>query len=87
MDQSPDQGRDQTRDQTRQFASDVMSQMRDQRQAFQQGFMENRGWRQYPRGNGDLEVGVERSTPNSTAQTALAGRARRLDAGRLNLVA
>ncbi len=43
------QADDQARQQTRQFANDVMGQLREERQAFQQGFMENPGWRQYSR--------------------------------------
>lgn len=76
---------DQAREQTRQFASDVMSQMRGERQAFQQGFMENRGWRQYPRGL-DRET-VQPAMVAEAAATKRGEPGKRANSSRLDLVA
>lgn len=78
------------REQARQFAADVMSQFRDERQGFRQGFMENQGWRQYPRSFGQPEMGRGGSASAEATQVARDGanaRARRASAGRLDLVA
>jgi flagellar hook-length control protein FliK len=64
------QGDDQARQQTRQFANDVMGQFRDERQAFQQGFMENSGWRQYGRPMNRAKMQPETQVAAAKASTA-----------------
>lgn len=79
MDQQADE---QARQQARQFMSDMMGQFRDERNAFQQGFMENPGWRQYNQGRG------MRMNPEQVDTVGSAGaRSRAKSAGRLDLVA
>lgn len=82
MDKGPD---DQGREQTRQFANDVMAQMRDERQALQQDFMENRGWRQYPRG-GEQDM-ARRSAVVAAAQARQGDSSKKSSSSRLDLVA
>lgn len=81
-----DKGGDQQREQARQFAADVMSQFRDERQAFQQGFMENRGWKQYPRPENRAPVEPESATQAVAARASAYGK-RAGSSSRLNVVA
>jgi flagellar hook-length control protein FliK len=80
------QGDDQARQQARQFANDVMGQFRDERQAFQQGFMENPGWRQYGRPQNRANMSPE-SVAGTVGAAEAAKRMRSGGSSRLNLVA
>jgi flagellar hook-length control protein FliK len=82
-----DSNGDQAKEQTRQFAQDMMQQFRDERQAFRQGFMENQGWRQYPRNYGNVETGRGGAASASAVASTAKNQAKRSAAGRLDLVA
>lgn len=85
------QSDDQARQSARQFANDVMGQFRDERQAFQQGFMDNSGWKQYARQDRRAQMDPERgsSANSAAAPTSSRGRAssNASGSGRLDLVA
>lgn len=78
MDQQGTQ--DQARQKAQQFASDFMGSFRDERQGFQQGMMENRGWRSYGRGQGREEI-----SPEPVARAS--SKSKSDNSKRLNLVA
>jgi flagellar hook-length control protein FliK len=78
MDQQATQ--DQARQHARQMASDFMGNFRDENQGFRQGFLENKGWRQYSRNKGPDSV-----QPEQVARAAATSRGD--NSKRLNLVA
>ena len=80
------QNDDQARQQARQMAQDTMSQFREERQSFQQGMMENPGWRQYGRPQSRANMSPEGVSETVTRAAAAAKRSTS-GAGRLNLVA
>lgn len=82
-----DQNTDNSREQARQFANDVMAQLRDERQGFRQGFMENRGWKQYPRNNPREDVQPADVGMRTMATRGAQMQSRSAANGRLNLVA